>query len=508
MNDLMVFPKMLLAQSTVKRCRKIDKQIFSYGTENHMHVFRVCEPRRIVIGFFLLCLQLPTLSGQQLSYEPSLDSLNRHALPQWYADAKLGIFIHWGLYSVPGWAPLVHPEHDFGSADYITHNPYAEWYLNSMRLEGSPTQAYHREHYGANYDYYNFAAIFDKDIQKWNPESWAKIFHDAGAKYVVLTTKHHDGFTLWPSSIPNPSLPADRQHASRDIVGQLTEAVRKQGLRMGVYYSGGYDWTFVPGPIREKEDYEKVKPQSEAYGKYVDAQMRELINHYHPAVLWNDIDYPKSGHPLEIMAEYYNAIPDGVIDDRFGVKHSDFKSPEYQTLDKISSTKWEECRGLGRSFGYNRAEGEAETIAPDELIYLLVDIVSKNGNLLLDVGPEADGTIPPVQTSRLEALGSWLSQNGEAIYGTHPWERAKGETAEGIQVRFTTKDNAVYATLLGKPTGETLTLRSFTAKASSKLFLLGVAGQLSWNRHGEDIVIHLPSNLPGQYAYVVKVVQP
>jgi len=179
-----------------------------------------------------------------------------------------------------------------------------------------------------------------------------------------------------------------------------------------------------------------VKPQSEAYGKYADAHMRELIERYHPAVLWNDIDYPKSGHPLQIMAEYYNTVPDGVIDDRFGVKHSDFISPEYVTLDKISTTKWEECRGLGRSFGYNRAEGEAETIAPADLIYLLVDIVSKNGNLLLDVGPEADGTIPPVQMDRLLALGAWLQMNGDAIYGTHPWKRAAGETAEGIPVPF------------------------------------------------------------------------
>ena len=120
-------------------------------------------------------------------------------------------------------------------------------------------------------------------------------------------------------------------------------------------------------------------------------------------------------------------------------------------MDKISGTKWEECRGLGRSFGYNRAEGEAETIAPDELIYLLVDIVSKNGNLLLDVGPEADGTIPPVQMTRLQALGAWLDLNGDAIYGTHHWKPAVGQTSEGIQVRFTQKDSTVYATLLGQP---------------------------------------------------------
>ncbi|HTF26843.1 MAG TPA: alpha-L-fucosidase [Candidatus Limnocylindria bacterium] len=476
-----------------------------------MFAFQVCRSSRTAIILLLCFLVSPCLQGQAQApshYEASLESLNKHPLPQWYDDAKLGIFIHWGLYSVPGWAPLIHPEHDFTSPDYITHNPYAEWYLNSMRLDGAPTQAYHREHYGADYDYYNFAPVFDREIQKWNPDVWAKIFHDAGAKYVVLTTKHHDGFTLWPSSTPNPKLPADRQHASRDIVGELTTAVRDQGLLMGLYYSGGYDWTFVPGPIRIPADYEAVKPQSEAYGKYADAHLRELIQRYHPAVLWNDIDYPKSGHPLEIMAEYYNAVPDGVIDDRFGVKHSDFTSPEYQTLDKISLTKWEECRGLGRSFGYNRAEGEAETIAPADLIHLLVDIVSKNGNLLLDVGPEADGTIPDVQMDRLRVLGAWLQRNGEAIYGTHPWKRAVGETADGISVRFTEKGSTVYATLLSQPKTTTVTLKSLSPKAGSQINLLGESGSLVWSQQGDDITVKLPSTLPGRYAYVLKITGP
>ena len=301
-----------------------------------MLFFPVCKSRRAAILFFFCFLLSSRLRAQSPAhYEPTLESLDKHQLPQWYADAKLGIFIHWGLYSVPGWAPLVHPEHDFASQHYIKYNPYAEWYLNTMRLDGSPTQAYHREHYGADYDYYNFAPTFDREIQKWNPDAMAKIFHDAGAKYVVLTTKHHDGFTLWPSSTANSKLPSDRQHATRDLVGELTASVNKQGLRMGLYYSGGYDWTFVPGPIRVAADYQDVTPQTDAYGKYADAHMRDLIQRYHPAVLWNDIDYPKSGHPLDIMAEYYNAVPDGVIDDRFGVKHSDF-----QTLDKISPTKW------------------------------------------------------------------------------------------------------------------------------------------------------------------------
>ena len=462
---------------------------------------------RIVLSFLVVFIAGVAAQAQNPAhYEATIESLDRHPLPDWYADAKLGIFIHWGLYSVPGWAPVSHPEHDFANQDYIKNNPYAEWYYNSMRIEGSPTQKYHREKYGADYDYYNFAATFDREIQKWDPDAWAKVIKEAGAKYVVLTSKHHDGFTLWPSATPNPTLPADRQHASRDLVGELTTAVRKQGLRMGLYYSGGYDWTFVPGPIRVSEDYEKVKPESEAYGKYADAQVRELIHRYKPALLWNDIDYPRSGHPLELMAEYYAAVPDGVIDNRFGVKHSDFTTPEYETLGRINPKKWEECRGLGRSFGYNRAEGEAETIAPAELIHLLADIVSKNGNLLLDIGPEADGTIPAVQLERLKILGKWMAQNGEAIYGTRPWNRAEGETKEGIAVRFTSKGPQVYALLLGIPKSSSLTIKAVRPKKGSEIYLLGSNRPLGWTQQGEDVQIDLGSAAAGEYAMALRFV--
>lgn len=440
-------------------------------------------------------------------YEPTIESLDQHPLPQWYAGAKLGIFIHWGLYSVPGWAPLTHPEHDFSSNDYIKYDPYAEWYLNTMRVPGSPTAEYHKEHYGANFEYYDFAPAFNRETKKWDPDKMATIFREAGARYVVLTSKHHEGFTLWPSTTPNPSpaLPASKLHAERDIVGELTTAVRKHGMKMGLYYSGGYDWTFNAGPIRTDKDYEAVKPESQAYGDYAFAQIHELIDRYKPALLWNDIDWPKTGNALQVEADYYNAIPDGVIDDRLGIKHSDFTSPEYEKLDKISPKKWEECRGLGRSFGYNRAEGEKETIAPGELIALLVDIVSKNGNLLLDVGPEADGTIPPVQMERLEALGAWLKQNGEAIYDTVPWTEAAAKSAEGDDLRFTRKGDDLYVTVLGEPKTQTITIQDLPAKQGIAIAQVGGDNELGAKVQNGGMRIVLRGNPRGKYAYSFKL---
>jgi alpha-L-fucosidase len=467
------------------------------------------------IGFFgLVAGALVAISGlcaaqAPVKYEATIESLDRHEVPAWYSHAKLGIFVHWGLYSVPGWAPLSHPDHDFHSIDYIKNNPYAEWYLNVLRIPGSPTEAYHREHYGADFGYYDFVPIFNRESKKWNPDEWARIFRQAGARYVVLTSKHHEGFTLWPSTTvnPSPTLPKNARHAERDIVGELSAAVRKQGMRMGLYYSGGYDWTFNSGPIEVPADYETVKPETLAYGNYAFAQIHELIERYHPSVLWNDIDWPKTGKAMEVEADYYNAVPDGVVDDRFGIKHEDFTTPEYSKIDQISKKKWEECRGLGRSFGYNRAEGEAETIAPGDLIALLVDVVSKNGNLLLDVGPEADGTIPPVQMERLKALGDWLRQNGAAIYDTEPWDHAEGKTVEGDDLRFTYQGH-INAIVLGTPKARTMTFEDFAWTPNMKVYLIGDGGRLiglKTRAAGEKLQVGLPDELPGKYAYVLEI---
>jgi alpha-L-fucosidase len=321
---------------------------------------------------------------------------------------------------------------------------------------------------------------------------------------MVLTSKFHDGYSLWPTAVTNPKLSAANLHPARDIVGELNEALKEQGIRMGIYYSGGFDWTFLPGPVQKNEDYEAIKPQSEAYGNYVIAQMHELVSRYHPALLWNDIDWPKSGKPMQVEADYYNAVPDGVVDDRMGIEHADFVTKEYRKMDVISAKKWEENRGLGRSFGYNRAEGDAETIPSAELVALLVDVVSKNGNLLLDVGPEADGTIPAIQMDRLMALGAWLQQNGEAIYDTTPWTQAAAKSAEGDQLRFTRKDSDLFVTVLGNPKARTVTVPGLAA-AHVKAELLGEAKPLVAKSNGADLRIELPAQLPGKYAYVIKL---
>ena len=455
--------------------------------------------------------QFPTTPPE--TYEPEWMSLRRHPVPKWFQDAKFGIFIHWGLYSVPAWAPtLKGPKQEIDWAQFMAdprrwfrENPYAEWYLNSMKISDSPTWKHHVETYGEKFDYLDFIPTFNRDVQKWDPDKWAELFKEVGARYVVLTSKHHDGFTLWPSSVHNPNRRPDQQGAQRDIVGDLTKAVRAQGLKMGLYYSGGLDWSFVGPPITIFPELFSHVPQSEEYARYADAQWRELINRYQPSVLWDDISYPKKGAVLHLFADYYNSVRDGIINDRFQVEHSDYTTPEYTQYGKIVEKKWETCRGLGFSFGYNQAEGPEQVLSAGELVRLLVDIVSKNGNLLLNIGPKADGTIPDIQVERLRALGQWLRMNGEAIYETRPWVWAEGRTSDGVSIRFTQKGDSVYAILLDKPKTRQITIESLWADPGTKIQVLGAGGDLRWSRSGRDLNLTLPEQLPGSYAYVLKV---
>jgi len=356
-----------------------------------------------------------------MKYEPTLESLQQHEVPGWFHDAKFGIFVHWGPYSVPAWAPRV--KVDFKSPTWLADNAYAEWYLNTMSIPGSRTEQHHRETYGGDYAYERFGATLREGVRGWDAEAWARLFDAAGARYVVPGTKHHDGFLMWPSVHPNPRRTGWQME--RDVIGDLAAAVRERGMRLGLYYSGGLDWTFGGLPIDSIAAMLRAILQTEEYARYADAHWRELIERYRPDVLWNDIGYPQAANFNQLFADYYNAQPEGVVNNRFdmlgthaGCVHHDFFTPEYDTSKEIKLKKWEACRGIGNSFGFNRNETEEDYVSGRELIQSLADIVSKNGNLLLNVGPTASGEIPWPQATRLLEIGEWLRVNGEAIYHT------------------------------------------------------------------------------------------
>jgi alpha-L-fucosidase len=452
--------------------------------------------------FLMAAAATPAAFAQK--FTPDWGSLKTHAIPAWYQDAKLGIFIHWGLYSVPAWAP---PSGELGKVDrakWFYQNPYAEWYLNSIRLKESATWKHHVETYGADFDYYQFGQKFEQQNRAWKADAWASLFQQVGARYVVLTTKHHDGYTLWPSKVPNPKRPQGGINSPRDLVGPLTSAVRGAGMKMGLYYSGGLDWTFESRPIAQMGDLRATIPQSEEYARYADAHWRELMRLYQPSILWNDIGYPKLGKAEALFADYYNTVPDGLVNNRFSAEFADITTPEYAKYDKITEKKWESCRGLGFSFGYNQVEGPEHVLAADKLIELLVDIVSKNGNLLLNIGPKPDGSISDIQTDRLKALGAWLGVNGEAIFGTRPWQTPAAKSTAGADVRYTQKGGALYATVLGN-TGATVTIPGLRAAQGMQASVLGSKGRATWKQEAAGLTLQLAGSQPTAHACAWKL---
>jgi alpha-L-fucosidase len=432
-------------------------------------------------------------------------------LPQWFDDAKFGIFVHWTAATVPAFAPVGPSPFDLPPEDAFRLSPYVEWYQNSLSIEGSPVWEHHRQHY-ADVGYDAFVRQFLANLAGWSPEPWAELFALAGATYVVFVTKHHDGVLLWPSATPNPFRGAEWQ-SERDVVGELCSAVRDRGMRFGTYYSGGLDWTFGGLPIADFSSMIAAIPQSDEYVAYADAHWRELIDRYQPCVMWNDIGYPAAADLPKLFDDYWAAVPDGVVNNRFdfirqmsGDLHTDFITPEYSTSAPPGGRKWESTRGLGTSFGYNRFEPESSYMTATEIVHQLVDVVARGGNLLLNVGPAADGAIPWVQAERLLAVGWWLRTNGAALYGSRPWERPEGVTGDGVPVRFTAgADGALYAVLLGAASSRHLVIDELAPPIGATVRLLGFDDALSWSAEGKGVRIELPDIPAASPAPVLRI---
>ncbi len=473
--------------------------------------------------------------GHDGPFRPDWESLEKYEVPEWYQDAKFGVFIHWGVYSVPA----------FGS----------EWYPRDMYRVGSEEYEHHRATYGPQdkFGYKDFIPMFK--AEHFDPAAWARLFKEAGFKYVVPVAEHHDGFAMYDSGLSDWT--AAKKGPQRDIIGDLAKAVRAEGLHFGAsshrvehdfflgvgrtipsdvndpkyaaFYGPAHNWLQARGGTPVSNDFTYVSPQ------WADdwlARASEIVEKYHPDIMYFDwwIGQPAIRPNLgRFAAFYYNeSLKYG---DHVGViNYKEFSMQEHAAvldlergqLGDIRPLHWQTDTSISnRSWGYIKNDTFK---SPQFVIHQLIDIVSKNGNLLLNIGPRSDGTIPDEVQFVLREVGSWLKVNGEAIYGTRPW-RIYGEgptqvaagafhdtdttTYTAQDFRFTTKDDTLYAIELGWPSGGESIVHALGttvgAQRVSSVSLLGSDVKLRFDQLTDGLHIQLPVQEPGRYAYAFKV---
>ena len=471
----------------------------------------------LLAGILLL-----TIHGIAQGYQPDWQSLDQRPVPQWYRDAKFGIFIHWGVYSVPG---------------FSRKGEYAEWYQHALNSNDTVRIRYQQAKFGDR-TYYQLADDFKAEL--YDPAQWARVIEGAGAKYVVLTSKHHDGFANWPSAATALAWPMPWNAAvtgpHRDLLGDLFAAIRKTTVHPGMYYSL-YEW-YNPIWLKDRKRY---------VTEYMLPQMKDLINTYQPDVFWTDGDWEDSDtlfQSREFLAWLYNSSPvkDRVVTfDRWGkgirFHHGGVYTPEYQPDMDFKDHYFEENRGMGFSYGYNRAEDAWDYNSAKSLVLQLVDKVSRGGNFLLDIGPDEHGKIPPIMEERLAQIGHWMTINGEAIYGSIRWKMPsqwgpgrtdyKPKNGDGdLLLKLTVDPDPGYAVkecfftynperkdlyvLLPKwPSDGQFTLRGLGLAKGAQVELLETKQALSWKKAGEDVRIEMPSfdpnRITSEYVYVIKI---
>jgi alpha-L-fucosidase len=473
--------------------------------------------------------------SRQGPFRPDWESLKNYQVPDWYKDAKFGIFIHWGVYSVPA----------FGN----------EWYPRDMYREGSETYKHHIATYGPQdkFGYKDFVPMFK--AERFDPAAWAKLFKEAGAKYVVPVAEHHDGFAMYDSDLSDWT--AARMGPKRDVIGDLAKAVRAEGLHFGAsshrvehnfflgvgraiasdindpsyaaFYGPAHNWLEAKRGTPVANDFTYV---SSAWADDWLARSSEIVEKYHPDIMYFDwwIGQPSIRPNLtRFAAFYYNASLKyaghaGVIDykDWALEEHSAVLDLERGQLADIRPLYWQTDTSVSnKSWGYIKNDTFK---SPQFVVQQLVDIVSKNGNLLLNIGPRPDGTIPDEVQQVLRDVGSWLAVNGDAIYGTRPW-RTYGEgptqvaagsfhdtdtttyTAEDF--RFTTKGNTLYAIEMGWPSGGEAVIHALAAAPGSQkvesVTLLGSDARIQARQQADGLHLQLPAQAPGKYAYAFRI---
>ena len=477
--------------------------------------------RLLRIAFFSIFSLLFTINIQaQEKYQANWESLSKYKTPEWFRDAKFGIFIHWGVYSVPA----------FGS----------EWYPRQMYQVGSAEYKHHIDTYGQQnkFGYKDFIPTFK--AEKFDPHVWVSLFKKAGARYVVPVAEHHDGFAMYKTSLTKWN--AFEMGPKRDIIGELATEIKRQGLIFGLSSHRIEHWWFFNGG--RKFDSDVLDPKYEAYygpahnedetmsPEYMNDWMLrdiELVNNYQPQLVWFDwwIEQPAlTPYRKSFASFYYNkgvewnkgvvinyknaAYPDGVaVLDLERGKLGSIRPFAWQTDDAIGNNSW----GYTTTNTFKNAR---------YVVTNLIDIVSKNGNLLLNIGPKADGTITEQETKVLLETGKWLDVNGEAIYGTRPWKiygegptkSASGSFADQKEpfnwrdLRFTTKGADLYVIALGLPS-ELLSIKSLSLKNNigtiAGIKILGSDQKVVWKQMDDQLIIEPLKKYPSENAVAYEV---
>jgi alpha-L-fucosidase len=353
--------------------------------------------KRIVL-ILLMIVNLFSLSAQEN------EVFKDRAYPQWFSDAKLGIFIHYGLYSVPS---------------YSDKEQYAEWFYKGLISGDSLRINFQKEVFGENFEYRDYKDLFKAEL--FNAAEWADLFAKSGAKYILFTSKHHDGYCMWDSEYAKGWSSATTT-PKRDFCSELADEVRKRGVKFGLYYSLT-EWT---NPL-----YRWTVDTNISIDNYVDKhlipQFKELVDKFKPSVIFSDGDWDfnhKSFRSNEMVQYYYDVVgEEGVVNDRWGIGFNHgYATPEYSSGIMDKNRPWAECRGLSRSFALNRNADLETYLTSEELIKHFARLVAAGGGLTINVGPSADGKIPLLQQERLLDLGKWIKVNEEAIYGSRPFE--------------------------------------------------------------------------------------